>query len=62
MNFTVDMVPPLIEKMGVSKEELAFMVGVGSRTVHNWVTGKTKKIPRAARNNLIKLHKKWMVS
>ena len=63
MIFTVDMIKPLYEKTGWTKDEFAHAVGVGTRTVYNWLSSdQPRRIPTAARNNLIKLHKKWMVS
>jgi len=63
MIFTVDMVEPLREKTGMSREEFGAEVGATGRTVLNWETStEPRKIQRAVRINLIKLHKKHMVS
>ena len=63
MFFTVDMVKPLRDKAGMSREELALKVGVTYRTVLNWEQAEQPvRIQKAVRDNLIKLWKREMVS
>ncbi len=53
--FTVDMVKPLRDKLGLSREEFAQEIGCGARAVHHWETGKVQKIHRSLRNAMIAL-------
>lgn len=59
--FTVDMVKPLREKLGMTQQELADAIGAGIRTVAGWESTKEnapKKIIRSLRMNLIELQRK----
>ena len=60
-NFTVEMIKPLFIKSGMTKDEFALVVGVGTRTVYNWLNSEQpRRISAAVRNNLIKLKRKHM--
>jgi DNA-binding transcriptional regulator YiaG len=60
MIFTTEHVAPLRKKMQMSREEFAAEIGCGSRAVYNWEKGKTAKINRAVRNNMIALYQQHM--
>ena len=56
INFTASMVKPLREKLGMTQESLAFIVGCGSRAISQYETaGKTNKIHRSIRNGFVRL-------
>ena len=60
--FTASMVEPLRKKMKLTQAQFADKINAGARSVARWEAGKMVKISAAVRANMIKLHKKWMVS
>jgi transcriptional regulator with XRE-family HTH domain len=60
MDFKSTMVKELRLKMGLTQEQMAQEVCVGSRTIARWESGKLAKIQAAVRNNLIEMYKKHM--
>ena len=53
--FTVEMVKPLRESLGMSQEDFAREIGCGVRAVSHWETGKVQKIQRSLRNAMLTL-------
>jgi DNA-binding XRE family transcriptional regulator len=56
ITFTASMVKPLRNKLGMTQESLAYIVGCGPRSISQYETkGKTNKIHRSIRNGFIRL-------
>lgn len=56
ITFNPDMVKPLRKRLNMTQESFAYIVGCGARAISHYETeGKTKKIHRAVRDNMIKL-------
>lgn len=58
ITFHPSMVKPLRKRLNMTQESFAYIVGCGPRAISHYETeGKTKKIHRAVRDNMIRLMK-----